>query len=355
MFTFNAHDEGLKNPVARLSKTGKYVFAGVAHRCADEEEFQCLECDEALIFKREGTDGKRQHFAHKTNTTSCHGMSSEHLTAQLLLLQHIERFSFQPCCRRCREKLPGASLCSFQAKYVRCDKEFKLDKFFIDVAVFATKTKRIIGAVEVHWTNPVSAEKLGFLREKYPYILYEVEAEDVLQGLSTLDSENAPRIVLASRGTAYCGNCLQDCEPATPAELDEEAENDELVAHNARWQQESDDDEQQIQDCLQRLEESGKAYQQALEEERCAEREKKQHIKEKAATKRKRESELFTSNKRPIAVSLSNLRFAQPAVPGTVWQNNAVQHFQATPNTQVIKKTSQLPPESCAVAASLAG
>lgn len=177
--------EKLKNKVY-IAKNNKGYYIN-PDKFDEKENVTCLECDEKLFFRKSYLKHKFKEACGKTNnfdefnkicndchktlvfvkshwfhllTTSCsnRGESVEHATAKDKLsnfndIQLNIRCSYKNCCNWLK----------ISEKNVTTQKEYKLDKYYIDLAVL--KDNKLIYLIEVKHTHKVQPEKEEFLNK----------------------------------------------------------------------------------------------------------------------------------------------------------------------------------------------
>ncbi len=156
--------------VAYMHKTTTLVEASDAPK--NPNLFTCIGCGTDMIVKQ--GEQIQHHFAHKTLST-CKGESKIHMDAKNSIRDNLKHWKFHICNNR--NHLPTTFA---NAEYGVCEDpiyEKRKVKFRPDVGVYDAHGK-LIAAIEVHHTHPISHEKRQYLRDMGLVVL-EVTASDV--------------------------------------------------------------------------------------------------------------------------------------------------------------------------------
>ena len=142
-------------------------------------KLRCPICMSEVISKVNGSK-RIPHFAHKSLTTcSGGGESSKHRLAKNMIASNIENYTFTNKCRKC---YTVSEYFTFN-NAITCI-EMSIGSFIVDIGIKGSTP----GVIEVHYTNPISKSKNQYLVSVYNDRVFEVCADDVLNGKTNLSS-----------------------------------------------------------------------------------------------------------------------------------------------------------------------
>lgn len=133
----------------------------------DKGTYTCVDCDENMIFIKEGK--KSSHFRHLKDTLCAGGESNQHKTAKSLIVDYFDKWKFDARCK-C-----GNSVDVILSGIPILEQVYKNRR--LDVGILSTE--KVVGAIEVHYSHLVEEEKE---RDLSDIDWVEIEANDVING-----------------------------------------------------------------------------------------------------------------------------------------------------------------------------
>lgn len=182
------------NPFAWECATERVVRAEDTPRGGN---FQCLECEGALILRR--GEVRMAHFAHhhEDGERKCGGGASEswqHLQAKELIRDFLPQWRFIACCGACRQEEEPQSFDGYTVVL-----EQRCDKYRPDATIWRDGDR--VATVEVYHTHRTGEEKAAhFVAINLP--MMEVVATDVID-------QHASGSHLLRYSGAKCGKCQE--------------------------------------------------------------------------------------------------------------------------------------------------